>query len=105
MLQTPSRKGRTWAVFSSYYGHARKYPWALWLLFLGTIGVQAAELVAPLFLRQFFNLLATPSPDAGTISALLTVIGMFGLVSFISWLMRRVQVLSIMYVEWNAMTD
>ena len=105
MLETASTKGRAKAVLRAYYTHARRYPWALALTALGAAGLQAGELAAPLFLRRFFNLLATYSPGSNTTSALLSVIVMFGLVSFSSWFMRRVQVFSLMYVEWNAMTD
>jgi ATP-binding cassette subfamily B protein len=72
---------------------------------LGAAGLQAAELASPLFLRQFFNLLATQPAGAEAVPALLSVIGMFGLVSFGAWMMRRIQVVSLMYVEWNVMTD
>jgi ATP-binding cassette subfamily B protein len=75
------------------------------LLVLGAAGLQAAELASPLYLRRFFNLLATQQPGVDAVPDLLVVIGMFGLVSLGSWSMRRVQVLSLMYVEWNAMTD
>ncbi|HEX4997789.1 MAG TPA: ABC transporter ATP-binding protein, partial [Terriglobia bacterium] len=62
-------------------------------------------IISPLFLRQFFNLLSTPSSGGATPSDLLFVIFLFGLSSFLGWLMRRIQVLSLMYVEWNGMTD
>src|SRR5262245_45062647 len=104
-MQNESRRGRATAVLRAYYGHVRKYPLGALLIILGAAGLQVAEIASSLFLRQFFNLLATPSSGESTDSALLSAIVSFGLASFLGWLMRRVQVLALMYVEWNGMTD
>jgi ATP-binding cassette subfamily B protein len=98
-------QGRAVEVLRAYFRHVRKYPGGIALMILGAAGLQAAEIASPLFLRQFFNLLSTPSLDENALSTIVSVIFLFGLASFLGWLMRRIQVLSLMYVEWNGMTD
>ena len=105
MLHSRIEKGRAWSVLRAYFAHARKYPWTFALMVTGAALLQIAELASPVFLRQFFNLLATESRATISDYTLLFAISMFAMSSLVSWFMRRVQVLSLMYMEWNAMTD
>lgn len=99
------KKGGFKAVLRIYFQHARKYPLLLILLFIGTVGVQAAELTSPLFLRQFFNVLAENTPNSETVRSLVGIIAMIGALSFASWVARRLQQFSIIYVESRVMSD
>ncbi|HWB34209.1 MAG TPA: ABC transporter ATP-binding protein [Candidatus Paceibacterota bacterium] len=80
------------AVFRAYFASIRKHPWLLSLIILGSIGIQAATLAAPLYLRTFFNILATTShPTSDTVHALGGVLAMLTLMYLLEWLSRRVQ--------------
>jgi ATP-binding cassette subfamily B protein len=75
------------------------------LLLIGTVGIQAAGLTSPLFLRQFFNTLASHDVDPQTIHALLVTIGWIGLIGFLGWAARRLQSLTILHIEARAMAS
>jgi ATP-binding cassette subfamily B protein len=77
----------------------------VFLLLVGTIGIQAAGLTSPLFLRQFFNTLASHTINAQTTHALLVTIGWIGLVGFLGWIARRIQSLTILHIEARAMAS
>jgi ATP-binding cassette subfamily B protein len=103
--EKPARASRAGSIFRYYYRAARRYPWLLAPLLLGTIGLQAAELIYPLYLRRFFNMLAIGKPDSSTVHEMLGILGVIAIVSFSSWAMRRMQTMSIMHLEARVMTD
>ena len=92
-------------VFRIYFRHVRKYPLSLALVTLGAIGIQVADLAAPWYLRQFFNLLASNAPDETTVSKLLGLIAVIAVIYLANWVIRRVQELSNIFLESRVMTD
>src|SRR3989344_842570 len=92
-------------VFRIYFRHVRKYPLSLALVSLGAIGIQVADLAAPWYLRQFFNLLASNAPDETTVSKLLGLIAVIAVIYLANWVIRRVQELSNIFLESRVMTD
>lgn len=78
-------------VFGVYWQHTRQYPWLFALTIVGGIGLQAAFLGAPLFLRNFFNTLATHSPDASLIPQLTGFLVMLTILYLAEWGFRRLQ--------------
>ncbi|MBI3442893.1 MAG: ABC transporter ATP-binding protein [Candidatus Sungbacteria bacterium] len=95
----------TRSIFRRYWRAVRRYPWLLAPLLLGTIGLQAADLIAPLYLRRFFNLLATQKSDASTVGQLFGILVIIALVWFVSWVCRRAQNLTNFRMEARVMTD
>jgi ABC-type multidrug transport system fused ATPase/permease subunit len=75
------------------------------LVFLASGGVQIAELIAPLYLKRLVDILAVYSPSPDIVHELFVLIGVFGLVSFAGWAMRRTQVYSILYLESRVIAD
>jgi ATP-binding cassette subfamily B protein len=93
------------ATVARFYGaEIRRHAGLFSLVVIGTIGMQLASLVSPLFLRQFFNILSSETPNAAIVHQLLVVIGWIALVSFLGWAANRIQSLSIMYLEMRAMS-
>lgn len=92
-------------VFRIYYRHIAKYPIFVFLIIFGAVGIQVTALAAPWFIRQFFNLLATHNTDTATVSALLHLIVIIGLVWMGEWASRRIQDFSNMYMGARVMTD
>ena len=92
-------------VWRMYAGFALNYPWLLTLVIVGGIAVQAANVVAPIFLRNFFNVLATQPRDAGAVHELVGILAIVGLFWLLEWAARRVQDVSTMYLEAHAMRD
>ncbi len=105
MLPQTPKKGRGRKVLRHYFLYARNYPWALSFVVLGGLLLQLGELAAPLFLKDFFNLLASNNPNSSTVSALTNTIGIIAAIWGLVWILRRIQSYSIMYIEWNTMPD
>ncbi|MCR4281360.1 MAG: ABC transporter ATP-binding protein/permease [Candidatus Kaiserbacteria bacterium] len=92
-------------VFRVYYRHVAKYPFLVLLIAFGSIGIQVTDLAAPWFLRQFFNLLATQSPNTQTVSQLLGIIVTVAGIWVLNWASHRVQEFSNQKMEAQVMTD
>jgi ATP-binding cassette subfamily B protein len=93
------------SVSRIYLRHVRKYPLLLLAAFIGAIGIQATNLAAPWYLRQFFNTLAENSPDAAVVAGLIGLVVIVALIYVAEWVMRRLQDLCVMYLESRVMTD
>src|SRR3989344_6741283 len=91
-------------VFRIYFRHVRKHPLLLTLTILGAIGIQIADLAAPLYLKQFFNLLAVNTPNQGVVPQLLGLVTIVAFIYLASWAIRRVQDYSNIYLESRVMT-
>ena len=106
MHEAPKRKYATAAqVLRTYYRSVIRYPIFIFLVFVGVIGLQVAELAAPWYLKEFFNVLASQAPNAATVTELLGIIVIVALIWLASWLMRRLQECSNIYLESRVMTD
>jgi len=92
-------------VFRIYFRHVRKYPFLLGLLFLGVVGIQVAELAGPWYLRQFFNLLASNTPQSGTVPELLNIVMVIAAIYLASWALRRIQEWVTIFLESSVMRD
>ncbi|MEK7106966.1 MAG: ABC transporter ATP-binding protein, partial [Patescibacteria group bacterium] len=92
-------------VLRTYYRSVIKYPGFIFLVFVGVIGLQVADLAAPWYLKEFFNVLASQTPSAATVSELFGIIIIIALIWLASWAMRRLQDFSNIYLESRVMTD
>ena len=92
-------------VFWVYYRHVAKYPYFVFLIVLGAIGIQATALAAPWYMRQFFNLLSNSNPNEAMVSELLGIVVIIAVIWLAEWMARRVQEFSNMYLESRVMTD
>ena len=90
-------------IFESYYRVARQYTALFFAALLGTLIVQIASLLSPLYLRNFFNLLVTYNTSASNIHQLFVIVGIVGIIYFLSWVAQRIQYFSIMYFEMRVM--
>lgn len=93
------------AIFRTYWQHTLRYPWLLVFVVLATALIQVGELAAPLYLRQFFNLIATSAPSPETVRTLVRIIAIVGSISLAVWTARRVFGFTLMYFELRIMRD
>lgn len=93
------------AVFGMYWGYAKRYPKTLCAVLVTSIAIQATFLVAPLYLRQFFNLLASNTPTPDTQQALLGILIILISVYLLEWASRRTQEWVVMYFQTHIMRD
>ena len=106
MQDFPKRKYATAGqVLRTYYKSVIRYPIFIFLVFVGVIGLQVADLAAPWYLKEFFNVLASQTPNAATVSELLSIIVIVALIWLASWAMRRLQDFSNIYLESRVMTN
>jgi len=104
-MEPAKKTATTREVFGVYLKHLRGYPGTFFLVMLGIFGMQLADLAAPLYLKQFFNVLAghTPNPSLNT-----TLIGLVGAIAcfwLASWVFSRVKAFSVIYLQTRILTD
>ncbi|MDO8552423.1 MAG: ABC transporter ATP-binding protein [bacterium] len=106
MDDAPKKKYATSGqVLRTYYRSVIRYPSFIFLVFLGVVGLQVADLAAPWYLKEFFNVLASKTPSAALVSQLFGIIVIIALIWLASWAMRRLQDFSNIYLEARVMTN
>lgn len=96
---------RAWPVVVYYAKAAAKYPSILGLIFVGSLVLEIAGVIAPLYIRKFIDTLSTGVPSTLLAQALFSILLVFGFINLIAWAGRRVQMLSIMAIEARVMSD
>ena len=104
-MPSPRYRSTAGSVFKVYYRHTRKHRWLFFSLLFGSIALQTADLASPLYLRRFFNILASRTPNADMGHELIAIIGTIALISLASWAARRIQTFSIVHLESHVMAD
>ena len=96
---------RVWPVLRAYTFAALNYPKTLIVAILGTIAMQAASVVAPLYLRQFINILSSGKPSSTIVASLFLVLLTYAAIGIVSWVARRIQMAAVQYAEAHVMAD
>lgn len=109
MAATPKKEKRIKtsmrSVLNAYIPELLKHPVLLTLAIIGMIGLQAAELIAPLYLKKFFDALASGASTEAVATILYQTLGMIAVVYLASWFARRIFQTSLMYLEVRAMAS
>ncbi len=92
-------------VANIYIAEVLKHPWLFSWVVIGTLAMQAADLISPLYLKKFFNTLILNHTDPTIIHGLLITLGIIALLAAMDWFATRIQVFSIMYLESRVMAD
>ncbi len=96
---------RVFPVLRAYAVASMRYPWMLSLAVLGTIGVQATAVIAPLYLKQFIDILSSGVASATLVSTLFGVLLAYTGVLVCSRIADRVQMVAGSRVEIRVMED
>jgi ATP-binding cassette subfamily B protein len=96
---------QVWPVIVDYAKATWQTPGLFMALVCGGLLIELAGIIAPLYMRQFINILSAAPVQQGVVAALLSILGIFAFINFLGWIGRRVQMLSIMAIEARVMTD
>jgi len=80
--------GEVMRVYMRYLGRHKPIIFALLVI---SIAIQAVDVIAPLFMRSFFNILSTGTPTAATQQALFITLSLVALMWLLDWATRRIQ--------------
>jgi ATP-binding cassette, subfamily B, bacterial len=103
MPHNPSKTGRKLPVFKTYIQETLRYPWLLAGTVIGVLGVQAADLISPLYLKQFFNILGNVAPGSQAAGELFAVLLAIAIISLGRWITLRIETFSVMHTEAKVM--
>ena len=78
-------------VMRVYSGYVFKHPWLFGVIAVGAIALQVVNIVAPIFLSQFFNTLSISTPGAAATQILIGTLSMVALMWVLDWATRRLQ--------------
>ncbi len=91
-------------VFLDYWKHTIRYPGLFFCLVFFGLAIQAAVVAAPLYLKEFVDILTTTEPgEAGP--ALMRVLAFFAVFTFAAWGFRRVEFYFLARIESRVMAD
>lgn len=99
------KKGVGSAVIRDYLTAAGKYPVFFALIFVGFIILELSNVITPLILKNVVDRLATTDSTTALVTPFLIAIGIYIGVVFVGWIGRRIQMLSMMYLEAKVMVD
>jgi ATP-binding cassette subfamily B protein len=101
----PKKDVRVWPVLQAYTAASLTYPVSLSLVVLSTIGLQVAAVIAPLYLKQFINILSLGVVSSTIIASLFGVLLIYAMINIVIWIIRRIQMASVIHIEAHAMAD
>src|ERR1700739_4517873 len=88
---TREKQASARAVFNAYWSAVRAYPWSLAVIFGSAIVMQLSSLASPLYLRQFFNVLAGAGQASAASTDLVPIIAAIAGLLLLNWVMTRIQ--------------
>jgi len=106
-METEKKKkpARSMPVIRDYFKAAAKYPLIFSLIFVGSLVIEFAGVISPLFIKQFIDRIATGDMSDAAITGLLLVLVSYSGVVFMGWIGRRIQMISLMNLEARVMVD
>lgn len=105
MRGDPIRISSAKNVLRIYAQAVLRYPWRMVLVLIGVVGMQAANVVAPLYLRALFNLLARNTPNAEIAGQLFTIVGLIAFWWGVLWVSNRIEHFTNLRLISQVMTD
>jgi len=105
MHDEKKKTARALPVLRAYGAAAFSYPWFFTAAIIAALTIEGAGVVAPLYLRQFIDLLSGGTPTAETMHALFIALALFTTVNLVSWLGQRLRLFSVNQIESRVMVD
>ncbi|MFZ2975234.1 MAG: ABC transporter ATP-binding protein, partial [Candidatus Moraniibacteriota bacterium] len=105
-MQTEKKKpARVWPVLRAYGKAALAYRGLLSAVIIATIAIVAGEIVAPLYLKKFVNVLAAGNTAPAIFNTIAVILGAYALVNLVGWTGQRVRMLTIGRLEARVMAN
>ncbi len=92
-------------VIRDYFKAGSKYPLIFSLVFVGSLVIEIAGVISPLFIKQFIDRIAVGDTSDAALAGLFGVLLSYAGVVFCGWIGRRIQMLSVMNLEARVMVD
>lgn len=92
-------------ITQDYWRHTIRYPLLFWILIGSTVMIQVGQVLAPIYLGRFLDIIAENKPSALLEPALYSVLFLYGFFLFLSWGFRRIQSIAIVHNETRVMAD
>jgi ATP-binding cassette, subfamily B, bacterial len=105
MKGTKQKPAGARVVLGLYLKATLRYPLLAGLALAGVIGMQVANIVGPLYMRQFFNVLAQGNLAAGATSTLFYLLGILALWWLINWASNRLEHFSGLHLLAKVLAD
>ena len=99
------RAARVWPVLRAYGTAALAHPWLLCGAVVAAITIEVAGVAAPLYLRQFINLLSGGVSSPAIVQALFFILATFAAINFIGWIGHRTRMFVTTRIEARVMSD
>ena len=91
-------------VLANYWAHTKRYPIIIVGLIVAGALIQAATIIAPLYLKDFVDIIAVES-SATAYRGLLVALSLFAVFTMTAWAIRRVQFYLMASLETKVMAD
>src|SRR3989344_3207016 len=105
MQYEKKKPARARAVLRAYGKAASAYPWSLGGAIIAAVVIEAAGVIAPLYLRQFIDLLSLGTPTQEIVQGVFVALLFFTAINFIGWLGQRLRLFAVNQLEARAMVD
>ncbi len=105
MRPEKKKPARVREVLRAYGSAALKYRWQLYTAIVAAIIIEAASVVAPLFLRQFIDLLSLRTPTEAVVQGIFIALILFTVTNLVSWAGQRLRLYVVNKLEARTMED
>lgn len=104
LLQT-KKKTRIAFVLKSFTAATLRYPVRLGLVVVATLALQAGNIVSPLYLRNFINIVSQGKPSTIVVHSLELTLLIYASIGIGGWIARRIQTVNTQHMEAAVMAD
>lgn len=105
MLQEKAKNTRAWPVLKEYAIATAKYPLLFSMIIIAILAATLTNLIAPLFLKEFINLVASSTPTEISLSAISVALGFYAVTMFANWATYRLQMVVSTRIQARIQSD
>lgn len=104
-MSVERKKAQALPVLKNYAHATAQYPWLFLGVIIAILAATATNLAAPLFLKEFIDLISKGDTAHASLVAMLTVLGIYALITFSNWASYRIQMLAVTRLEAHIQSD